>query len=72
MLSKVQKYIDSLSSIPHLEALQEASQLFEKKTRAVEARALSTLIYLPGKAFTIIIAIGKNTGLWSEPSLFGS
>ena len=31
MLSKVQKYIDSLSSIPHLEALQEASQLFEKE-----------------------------------------
>ena len=38
----------------------------------MEARALSTLIYLPGKAFTIIIAIGKNAGLWSEPSLFGS
>ena len=31
MLSKVQKYIDSLSSIPHLEALQEASPLFEKE-----------------------------------------
>ena len=31
MLSKVQKYIDSLSSIPHLEALQEACQLFEKE-----------------------------------------
>ncbi len=31
MLSKVKKYIDSLSSIPHLEALQEASQLFEKE-----------------------------------------
>ncbi len=31
MLSKVQKYIDSLSSIPHLEALQEASQHFEKE-----------------------------------------
>ena len=28
MLSKVQKYIDSLSSIPHLEALQEACRLF--------------------------------------------
>ncbi len=68
MLSKVQKYIDPLSSIPHLEALQEASQHFE----AMEASALSTLINLPGKAFTIIIAIGKNTGLWSEPSLFGS
>ena len=31
MLSKVQKYIHSLSSIPHLEALQEASQHFEKE-----------------------------------------
>ncbi len=30
MLSDVQKYIDSLSSIPHLEAFQEASQHFEK------------------------------------------
>ena len=29
MLSKVQKSIDSLSSISHLEALQEASQHFE-------------------------------------------
>ena len=38
----------------------------------MEVRALSTLIYLPGKAFTIMIAIGKNNGLWSEPSLFGS
>ena len=38
----------------------------------MEARALSTLIYLPGKAFTIIIAFGKNTGLGSEHSLFGS
>ena len=34
----------------------------------MEARALSTLIYLPGKAFTIIIAIGKNTGLWKDKS----
>ena len=32
MLSKVQKYIDSILSTPHLEALQEACQLFEKKT----------------------------------------
>ena len=31
MLLKVQKYIDSLSSTPHLEALQEASRLFEKE-----------------------------------------
>ncbi len=31
MLSNVHKYIDSLSSIPHLEALQEASRLFEKE-----------------------------------------
>ena len=31
MLSKVQKNIDPLSSIPHLEALQEACQLFEKE-----------------------------------------
>ncbi len=31
MLSKVQKSIDSLSSIPHLEAFQKASQLFEKE-----------------------------------------
>ena len=31
MLSKVQKYIHSISSTPHLEALQEASQLFEKE-----------------------------------------
>ena len=31
---------------------------------SMEARALCTLIYLPGKAFTIIIAIGKNTGFW--------
>ena len=30
------------------------------------------MIYLPGKAFTIIIAVGKNAGLWSEHSLFGS
>ncbi len=29
MLSKVQKYIDPLSSTPHLEAFQEACQLFE-------------------------------------------
>ncbi len=33
MLSKVQKYIDSLSSTPHLEAFQEASQLFEKERK---------------------------------------
>ena len=26
----------------------------------MEVRALSTLIYLPGKAFTIMIAIGKT------------
>ena len=31
MLSKVQKYIDSISSTPHFKALQEACQLFEKK-----------------------------------------
>ncbi len=31
MLSKVQKYIHSISSIPHLEALQEACQLFEEE-----------------------------------------
>ena len=31
MLSKVQKYIDSISSTPQLEALQEACQLFEKE-----------------------------------------
>ena len=31
MLSKVYKYIDSLSSIPHLEVFQEASQNFEKE-----------------------------------------
>jgi hypothetical protein len=31
MLSKVQKYLDSLSSTPHLEALQKACQLFEKE-----------------------------------------
>ena len=30
------------------------------------------MIYLPGKAFTIIIAVGKNAGLLSEHSLFGS
>ena len=30
------------------------------------------MIYLPGKALTIIIAVGKNAGLWSEHSLFGS
>ena len=44
----------------------------QSRTRAMEARALRTLIYLPGKAFTIMIAIGKKTGLWSEQSLFGS
>ena len=42
MLSKVQKYINSISSTAPLEALQEACQLFEKRTRAVEARAIST------------------------------
>ena len=31
MLSKVQKYINTISSTTHLEALQEASQLFEKE-----------------------------------------
>ena len=31
MLSKVQKYIDSISSTPQLEALQEACLLFEKE-----------------------------------------
>ena len=31
MLSKVQKYIDSLSLTSHLEAFQEACQLFEKE-----------------------------------------
>ena len=31
MLSKVQKYIDSISSTPQLEAPQEACQLFEKE-----------------------------------------
>ena len=31
MLSKVQKYIDSLSSTPHLDDFQEACQHFEKE-----------------------------------------
>ena len=44
MLSKVQKNIDPLSSILHLEALQVACQLYEKEREPVEARALSTLI----------------------------
>ena len=76
MLSKVQKYISSISSTAPLEALQEACQLFRKGTRAVEARALSTLIYLPGKAFAIIIALAvawsaKMASLDSTPIRMG-
>ena len=43
MLSKVQKYIDSLSSIPHLEALQEACQLFEKEREQWKQERLAIL-----------------------------
>ena len=43
MLSTVQKYIDSLSSIPHLEALQEACQLFEKEREQWKQERLALL-----------------------------
>ena len=43
MLSKVQKYIDSLSSIPHLEAFQEACQLFEKEREQWKQERLALL-----------------------------
>ncbi len=43
MLSKVQKYIDSLSSIPHLEALQEACQLFEEEREQWKQERLKLL-----------------------------
>ena len=43
MLSKVQKYIDSISSTPHLEALQEACQLFEKEREQWKQERLELL-----------------------------
>ena len=43
MLSKVQKYIDSLSSTPHLEALQEACQLFEEEREQWKKERLKLL-----------------------------
>ena len=43
MLSKVQKYIDSISSTPHLEALQEACQLFEKELEQWKQERLELL-----------------------------
>ena len=45
MLSKVQKYIDSISSTPHLEALQEACQLFEKEQEQWKQKRLELLIF---------------------------
>ena len=43
MLSKIQKYIDSISSTPHLEALQEACQLFEKEREQWKRERLELL-----------------------------
>ncbi len=43
MLSKVQKYIDSISSTPQLEALQEACQLFEKEREQWKQERLELL-----------------------------
>ena len=43
MLSKVQKYIDSISSIPHLKAHQEAFQLFEKEREQWKQERLALL-----------------------------
>ena len=43
MLSKVQKYIDSISSTPHLEALQEACQLFQKEREQWKQERLELL-----------------------------
>ena len=43
MLSKVQKYIDSISSTPHIEALQEACQLFEKEREQWKQERLELL-----------------------------
>ena len=43
MLSRVQKYIDSISSTPQLEALQEACQLFEKEREQWKQERLELL-----------------------------
>ena len=43
MLSKVQKYIDSISSTPQLEALQEACQLFENEREQWKQERLELL-----------------------------
>ena len=43
MLSKVQKYIDSISSTPQLVALQEACQLFEKERKQWKQERLELL-----------------------------
>ena len=43
MLFKVQKYIHSISSTPHLEALQEACQLFEKEREQWKQERLALL-----------------------------
>ena len=43
MLSKVQKYIHSISSTAHLEALQEACQLFEKEREQWKQERLAFL-----------------------------
>ena len=43
MLSTVQKYIDSLSSVSHLEAFQEACQLFEKEREQWKHERLALL-----------------------------
>ena len=50
------------SPIAHLEALQEASQFFANEREPWKPERLAS-DYLPGKAFTILIAIGKNAGL---------
>ena len=43
MLLKVQKYIDSISSTPQLEALQEACLLFEKEREQWKQKRLGFL-----------------------------
>ena len=45
MLSKVQKYIDSISSTSHLEAFQEACRLFEKEREQWKQKRLELLIF---------------------------
>ncbi len=56
MLSKVQKYIDPLSSTPHLEAFQEACQLFEKERDQWKQERLELLKCIEALEVEVVLA----------------